>query len=360
MEQEKIYVNNFTKLSQNYFESRSQKDFAKIYAEIRIIAMSAAKGLTVDSHDYESIVDDIYMKLYLNFDKYYQENKSLLSFVFVSCKRKYYTLKKTYNKSICESDMIIINDKDGGETSKFNQALTNYYGDFVDQENVEVDAADNMLHLSTDRQIDRVKEIVKEMCYNDKGEFNEDEHTKMIDILTLRNGEFSLGENLEELIPYIKNEEVGSVSDFISPTIISNKYGIKNRATVSAKRTRAIEKIRNIILSDISNSEIFDKVNYTGTKIVKKDINGKIYTHTYELIDGVANGEYKKEILINSKKTTLTIGKFENGKKIGIWHHFFVENGSYMGYVDYNSGKSFEYTDMDETSMETRIMKLSV
>jgi DNA-directed RNA polymerase specialized sigma24 family protein len=338
--------NNFTKLAEAYSKSKSSKDFDKLYKEIRIIAMSASKGLTVDSHDYETIVNDVSMKLYENFDKYYDENKSLLSFVFISCKRKYYSLKKKYNKSICESDMTVINDEDGNEvSSKFTKALTDYYGTSLNQEEFELESSNKLLHMSTDKMVIRIKEILKELSHDANGKFDDEQYRMYLDIFTLRNCEFSFSsdKNIEELKVLINNHEVGSVSEFISPNVIASKYRITNRTTISAKRTRALEKIRTTLKNDIEESKKLEFSNYSGTRTITKEINNKIYLHTYEIVDGIADGRYTKEIVSNNTKILLADGRYTDGKKSGIWTYYF-NSGSLMGYIDFTkNAKSFEY-----------------
>lgn len=355
-------MNNFTKLAESYSKTKSEKDFAKLYKEIRIIAMSASKGLTVDSHDYETIVNDVSMKLYENFDTYYSENKSLLSFVYISCKRKYYSLKKKYYKNVCETDMLVMNDEDGNEMpSKFTKALTDYYGMSLNQESIEMDCANDLLHMSTNKMIERVKEILVELSTDKNGKFDKLQFDMYLDIFTLRNCEFSFSseENVIGLKSLISNQEVGSMSEFISPNIIASKYNISNRTTISAKRTRALDKIKETLLNDIDESKRLEMSQYTGKRKFKKEIGGKTYLYLFDVENNIANGEFSKELITNNGNKLVTTGFYSNGKKSGKWLYYF-DNGSLMGYIDFdNGGKSFEYINEDnEFDVESRTMML--
>lgn len=341
----------FEKLAEAYSQNKTDRNFEALYKAIRRIARSAQSGLTVQQEDYETIVDDVSLKLHANFDKYYQENKSLLSFIFLACKRKYFSLKKGYDKRIYESDLQYRGGGDDKDFNYFEVLVANNQEVLMPPIEIEHTTNDTPFHKDPKQMVARIGDICKEIT---KGSENpQREYKILLDTLTLRNNQFTFNDDrgraeLEVCLDaHLGNDEnkkeVGSVSGFISPEVVAKKYGITNRTTISAKRNRAIKKIKTTLEADIENSKALNGPEKTGKKTIIIPISEygieKVYKVEFGVVDGVPHGEFEKKILKNGAECVVQSGRLDNGKKAGVWSFNSEKTGAKKGTLDYVKGK---------------------
>lgn len=334
-------TNDFQQLALNFLNERTERNFEKLYKQIRIIALSASKGLTVRQDDYETIVSNVAMKLYTDIDKIYETNKSILSFVYISCKRKYFSLKRGYDKTILASSLSF--KSEDGDLDVFETIVNNELDSEIRE--FELESAQNVLHNSPKLQIQKIKEIIKEICTNPDGTINDDEVKMINDIFTLRNCEYSLHDDnrLDELRRTIE-DEVGCSSEFITPQVLANVYGV-GRTTISARRTRISRKIKSMMSKMLTDSENGKTTRHVTTN------NGVVKSCEY--VGGMRNGVYKEV----KNGVTLVEGEYKNNKRIGVWHYYY-ENGNYMGYFNHVTKKSVAYLDENNDNNVEAITKL--
>lgn len=308
----------FNSLAKNYFENRSSKNFDTIYLELRKIGKIARKGLTVDDDDFETITTDLALRLKENFDSLYQENKSLFSYCLKAFHSKYYSLLKKYNKTVRESSLF---RQDEDSNSIFENLVAR---DSVFNETKEEDTED-ILHNSPKLQTKLFFEIVEDVY--------KDEIDLMRDIFTFR-----------------RDDEVGNASIWVSPEELANKHGIAKRTTISAKRTRALQKIAPILAERIELSKAVDgessegvvslnnqKITYKDKEIVEAstvDKYGNITTKTRVEDGWMVETKNPKGVVILSGKKTLC------GKRVGVWSEFH-DNGRVSARCNYDHKLQF-------------------
>ena len=302
----------FNELALIYHNDRSDRNFEVLYQELRKIGSVARNGLTVEIDDYESITTDIAMRLHKNFDKIFTENKSIFSYCFVSFKTKYFSLLKKYNKRVLESDMYY---GDGDE--QYNGFEKLIYDRTEAEEEPELF---DVLHASKELQVEEFYKIIDEHFPNDR-------------------------EMMRDLFKLREEEEVGNSSVFTSPEKIGLKYGIANRTTISAKRTRALIKIKEILAKKVEASKCFDGDRIDGDVMVGKDVvtfeNSKIVGSKKiqangDIVFKTAHEEGWLETRTTGEGIKISEGiRTHDGKRSGFWT-FFQENGKLDSRMNYN------------------------
>lgn len=323
----------FNEVAQIYFEDRSQKNFNIMYEELRKIGMMAKAGLTVEKDDYESITTDLAMRLLNKFDTIYSNHKSIFAYVFLSYKTKYFSLLKKYNKYVREADMFRKGDEE--DVNRFETIL------FQKTEQAEKTEHISVLHNSVDMQFSEFYKIIDEM-YPEEKEF------------------------VKELFELRDESEVGNVSLFVSPEKVGAKYGIKNRTTISARRTRAFQKIGAELSKRVEESSKLDGDRPDGTYTIKgKEVtieNQKIVKVKFTEKSGsttkkslVEGGWLTEKFDKNGTKIMEGVRDLE-GNKIGFWS-FYHENGKVESRANY-SHPNVTYSQFDSQGFGIEMGKL--
>lgn len=325
---------HFNILAEIYANDKSEKNFNKLYMELRHIGMAYTFGLTVERDDYESITTDLAMRLKNNFDKLHQEKKSLLSYCIMCFKTKYYSLLKKYNKRVLQSDLIFKGSD--SDVDMFEKVIV----DNTDQEE-ENNEIFNELHNDGRLQLDRFYQILED-------EFADGDIELMRDIFTPR-------------------EDIETNNAFVwqSPELIMEKYGITGRTTVSAKRTRAVAKIKKILEREMKLSEMSDGIfdnaecfNSSGEMI--KIVDGKIKetelkTKSGLIIKTIKEGDTEIVQKFYQNGKLKESGRKISNKRIGEWL-FYHQNGILEGRINYDN--EMRFVMFDETGNGEAMGKL--
>jgi DNA-directed RNA polymerase specialized sigma24 family protein len=314
---------HFNELAEIYRLERTEKNFNKLYMELRNVGTAYRVGLTVDDDDYESITTDIAMKLKNNFDDLHQQQKSLLSYCIVCYKSKYYSLLKKYNRYVRQSDLLGGGSDEEDSSSLFDKIIHD------NSENIDCDM-ELFPQNSTSSKLDRFYQIMEDMY--------QDDIDLMRDIFTPR-------------------EDIETNNSFVwqSPESIAEKHGIKGRTTVSAKRTRAVAKIRAILEQEQNFLETLD--TYGGTKECITPDGTKVVVENNRIcrLEKIKNDGTKIVIERPNQKEEIHTTYYPNGfikekgikvgnKRVGKWL-FYHDNGNVEGNIDYDNEMRFVLID---------------
>lgn len=322
----------FNDLAKLYFETKDPLLFDKIYLELRKIGQISKVGLTVETDDLETITTDLALKLLKDFDSLYTEKKSLFSYCMVAFKTKFYSLLKKYNQRVRESDLMR-DDEDGSNTNSFEALI------YSRSENEEIDyEVVDMLHNSDDKKLKEFYDVIDYLF--------PDEKEMMRDIFTFR-----------------EDDEVVTSAIWTSPENICAKYGIKNRSTISAKRSRALQKIivemeNRKKLSEFIDGNLDDGIVKNGAvyielsnkKIVKSQSkNGNVVERQYD-----ENGHL--EITTSASGILVSKGNKDlKGNRTGVWE-FYKDNGKIDGKINYDH--KMQFVTFDQYGTGEQIGKL--
>jgi hypothetical protein len=241
-------------------------------------------------------------------------------------------LLKKYNKRVRESDMMR-DDDEGGSTNSFEALL--YAKSEVDEVEYEVV---EMLHNSDSKKLKEFYDVIDYLFPEEK--------EMMRDIFTFRG-----------------DDEVITSAIWTSPENICAKYNIKNRSTISAKRSRALQKIIVELENRKKLSEFVDGnyddgivrngavyIELSNKRVVKSQAkNGNIIEKQYD-----DNGYL--ELTSNSNGVLISKGKKNlEGNRIGIWE-FYKDNGKIDGKINYDH--KMQYVMFDQYGTGEKIGKL--
>lgn len=314
---------HFNVLALEYFEDRSEKNFARLYNELRNVGMATRAGLTVEDQDFETIINDLALKLQRDYDEVYQSKKSLLSYCIVAFKSKFYSLLPKYNKRVLASSLMF--EDESSESSVFESLVS--LDNPVNEIDIEMFAT---VSNDSNKKLSLFYEILEE-------EYPE-EKDLMKEIFSPR-------------------EDIETNNSFVwkSPAeVISNTNFDGGKTAISARRTRAIQKIRTKMNEKLKIHEFADHVcddldveDSYGTKWSVR--NRKVVRKEFETKDGCTmiieeeNGIQKIQKKWQNGKIKEE-GVRAGNKRTGIWL-FYYENGKLEGKIDYDNDMRFVLFD---------------
>lgn len=291
-----IPTNKIQELASKFFGDKSEKNFGALYEEISNVVHSVAPSIVkFDKDKLQSIVTDISLTVWkgtnANGDSIYSEDKSFLSWVYVSAKNKaiqHYKKTKTARMTY-ESDM-----SREGKDDEYNAFEAVVYGvGHYDEIDTSTDE-EELFHNNSNMQVDFVKNKLKEL-YS--------------------------GEELE--ISY------RAIIENASPSALAEEYGINSRITVCTRNTRAKQKIAKDLKEAINLSKMKEDVSLNGR--FRKRMGE--YDVDCERHSGMLNGEYKKYYKSGSIKLE---GNYQMNQRVGEWITYY-ENGKKESVVNYSS-----------------------
>lgn len=289
--------NKIQQLASKFFQNKTESNFNPLYKEIvKIINSVAPPIVKYDRDKLATIVGDITITVWhgtnANGDDIYSDERSFLSWVFVSARNKaiQHYKKTKARKELCETDMV----RDGKE-EEFNSFdhITFGVGHYSEIEDIDERMENELFHNNKKMQVQFVEDRLKAMYEGDEYEVL---HKAMI---------------LQ-----------------ISPQIIAEQHGINSRITVSTRNTRAKQKIAEELAEAIMSSKMFEDTTKDGS-FTKRINDCEIKC---ERKDGVFHGMCRKYYKNGLVKTE---GEYRNGKKIGEWKSYY-ENGSIESVLNYS------------------------
>lgn len=289
------FDNKIQDLAKKFFDNKSESNFTQLYKEITKIVNSVAPTIVnYDKDRLSDIVNDISMTVWggvnASGESIFSENKSFLSWVFISAKNKaiqHYKKRKT-KREVMESDMSYDNESEGGGVFDSYTYGHGYFNEMDD----EVDG-EELFHNSPRQQIAFLETTLSDMY---DGEDRKVLHESLI--------------------------------QQVSPTDIAEKYGINSRITVSSRATRVRKKLFVALEEEKYKSRMREDKTIDGSYQMEK--NSEVSKCNRE--NGVLNGVWSTYYPNGAIKME---GVYENGKKVGEWICYY-ESGSIESIVNYS------------------------
>jgi RNA polymerase sigma factor (sigma-70 family) len=329
-----------------FFNSKTEKSFCRLYEIAKPLVSHISFKFLHKEELVEDCVSEIFTKIYktsMNPDFKFNEEKSYLSWLIQTTRNHSIILynKMKANMEITESEFVGSDSEDIENFLEFicaNQAL----GD------VNLVSPEDMLnesvpfHENNNALVARSLEIIKEISSDEKD-------AELLEDILFR------GYGREELLEY---------------------YGINSRITITSRRRRALKKMKEILLKDITTSKFLSREEATG-EIVSYHKNGKI-SQSIEVKNSKFDGLYKTFFDNGKIKTCSTykngikdghfteyflsgqiklMGNFKNGDKVGVWERFEM-GGHYDEVVNYDD-KTFSLYDEAGILEQTGILELA-
>lgn len=288
-------TNKIQDLASAFFSNKTESNFSKLYEEITKVVHSVAPPIVkYDKDKLQTIISDISLTVWngknAQGEEIYSEDKSFLSWVYVSAKNKaiqHYKKTKTARMTY-ESDM----SRDGKD-DEYNTFESVVYG-VGHYDEIDTDFGEQELfHNNPKKQVEFVKNRLQELY---SGEEYEILHKAMI--------------------------------QQISPSVIAEEYGINSRITISTRNTRTKQKIAKDLKEEINLSKMSENTSLNGA--FKKRIGD--CNVSCERQDGVLDGSYRKYYMNGNIKID---GTYSNNVKIGEWRSFY-ENGNLESIINYS------------------------
>lgn len=287
--------NKVQKLADNFFSNKCEQTFTPLYKEINNIVNSVAPSIVkFDKDKIITIVSDIAMTVWngtnANGEEIYSEDKSFLSWVYISAKNKaiQHYKKNKNRREIFESDMSFDGDEDSNRFDTLSHSA-GHYDEMTNTDSIEND----LFHKNPKKQVAFIEEKLRDMYEG------------------------------EEFVVLYK-----AIIKQVSPQVIADEHGINSRITVSTRASRVRSKISTMLEDEIRKSLMKENKTIDGDFDYKK--GGQEVRCSRE--KGLLHGEWKSYYENGSPKIE---GQYKNGQKVGEWKTYY-ENGIVESVINYS------------------------